>query len=125
MSAPVVHFEIPAEDIEKLSSFYTKLLGWKFAKASMPPEAPPYWLITTKPKQKDPGINGGMFKRMDSTQRTINYVMVTGIDQYAKKLEELGGKVVMPKQQVPQVGYFVVAMDPEGNAFGLWEEVKS
>jgi hypothetical protein len=51
--------------------------------------------------------------------------MVTGIDQYAKKLEELGGKVVMPKQQVPQVGYFVVAMDPEGNAFGLWEEVKS
>ena len=28
----VVHFEIPAEDVEKLKSFYTKLFGWKIEK---------------------------------------------------------------------------------------------
>jgi uncharacterized protein len=28
----VVHFEIPADDIEKLRNFYQRLFGWKFAK---------------------------------------------------------------------------------------------
>jgi len=30
MDNTIVHFEIPAENVEKLSKFYQELFGWKF-----------------------------------------------------------------------------------------------
>ena len=36
-----------------------------------------------------------------------------------EKVTKLGGKILMPKQQVPTVGYIALATDPEGNQFGL------
>jgi predicted enzyme related to lactoylglutathione lyase len=35
----------------------------------------------------------------------------------------LGGKIIMPKQMVPGMGHFAVAIDPERNTFGLWEAI--
>ena len=36
-----------------------------------------------------------------------------------EKVTKLGGKILMPKQHVPTVGYIALATDPEGNQFGL------
>jgi predicted enzyme related to lactoylglutathione lyase len=44
----IVHFEIPANNPEKLSEFYKNLFGWKFEKMSMG-EAGDYWMIETRP----------------------------------------------------------------------------
>lgn len=49
----------------------------------------------------------------------VNYITVENIDEYIEKVVNLGGKVLIPKQQVPTVGYIALAMDPEGNQFGL------
>ena len=32
----VVHFEIPADNVERLSKFYKDVFGWKITKAPMP-----------------------------------------------------------------------------------------
>ena len=32
-----------------------------------------------------------------------------------------GGKICMTRTAVPQMGYFAICQDTEGNAFGLWE----
>ena len=42
----IVHFEIPADDVEKLGKFYGQLFGWKIEKMPGPVE---YWGIQTVP----------------------------------------------------------------------------
>jgi predicted enzyme related to lactoylglutathione lyase len=116
----VVHFEIPANNPEKLSGFYKDLFGWKFEKMSMG-DAGDYWTIETRGSQDAPGCNGGMMKKMQPTQKPVNYVMVESVDEFAKKAEGLGGKIIIPKTPIPNMGAFAVALDPEGNAFGIFE----
>src|SRR5438128_828489 len=56
----VSHFEIHADDPERAIKFYSDLFGWQFKKRDGPM---PYWLVTTGP-DSEPGINGGLMKRM-------------------------------------------------------------
>lgn len=72
-----------------------------------------------------PGVNGGMFARKPEQEhlRTVNYITVEDIDKYLVKLSELGGKMLMPKQEVPTVGFIALAIDPDGNEFGLLQPV--
>jgi predicted enzyme related to lactoylglutathione lyase len=119
----IVHFDIPANDVEKLSAFYRKVFDWKIEKAPGPVE---YWLIETVPadssgKLTAPGVNGGMMKRESPEQRPTNYITVESVDEYAKKVEQNGGRIIVPKQEVSGMGYFAVAVDPEGNQFAIWE----
>lgn len=120
----VVHFEIPADDPDKLAEFYTGLFGWQITK--MPGEME-YWSVMTveadengMPKQ--PGaINGGMGRRMMPDQKPMNYIAVESVDEYAAKAESLGATVTMAKQPVPGMGWFAMVMDPQGNMFGIWQ----
>lgn len=124
MDHTIVHFEIPADNVEKLAKFYTKLFDWKIIHT--PVEGMDYWVIQTVPTDdkgmtQRPGVNGGMFPRQPEQkgQNPVNYITVEDIDDYIKKVTNLGGKILMPKQEVPTVGYVALAMDPEGNQFGL------
>jgi predicted enzyme related to lactoylglutathione lyase len=53
--------------------------------------------------------------------RVTNYIGVKSVDEYSSKVEKLGCKVIAPKHAVPGMGYFVLCIDPENNAFALWE----
>jgi uncharacterized protein len=54
-------------------------------------------------------------------QPITHYVAVSSIDESAAKVEKLGGKICKSKTAIPQMGYFVVCQDTEGNEFALWE----
>ena len=123
MEHTIVHFEIPADDVEKMKKFYEELFGWKIIRVMMPSE---YWLIHTVPTDEKgmllkPGVNGGMYKRTPEWKgaKPVNYITIESIDEYVAKVEKLGGKILVPKQQVPTVGWIAVALDPEGNQVGL------
>lgn len=116
---PVVHFEIPADDIERAKKFYNELFGWEI---SAPPGFEDYWFVMTKEDDGGPGMNGGMMKRQNPEHRPMNYIDVEDVDEYAAKVVELGGQVVMPKTPVPKMGWFVVCVDTENNCFGIWQE---
>jgi hypothetical protein len=114
----ITHFDIPADDLERAKQFYTELFGWKIERAPGPME---YLFIATTNEKGEEGIGGGMAKR-DKPQETItNYVDVPSVDAYIAKVEQLGGKVVVPKMAVPTFGYLAVCLDTENNTFGLWE----
>jgi len=117
MSA-IVHFDVPAEDVGRAKKFYSALFGWKF-------EAFPemqYNLITTTNLDGSPGVGGGMGKRMEPSQRIMNYFGVTSLDAAMKQVKSLGGKVLTENMAVPGMGFLATCMDTEGNTFGLWEE---
>lgn len=115
MLATIAHVEIPADDVERARNFYYELFGWKIEKL---PDSD-YWLFSmerTKP------MGGGMMKRMHPKQPIVNYFEIPSVDEYAKKVESLGGKITVEKTAVPGMGYFCVCTDTENNVFGLWEE---
>ena len=108
----ICHFEVPADDVERAKRFYQGLFDWKIEAVEGD-----YNLITVG----DPGPGGGMMKRMAPGQGITVYIAVESVDDYSKKLQSLGGKVLMPKTPVPTMGYFAVFQDTEGNALALWE----
>ncbi|MGE5533400.1 MAG: VOC family protein [Ignavibacteria bacterium] len=125
MDHTLVHFEIPAKDVEKLKSFYEEVFGWKITLSAGPIE---YWLIQTVPVDSNgkvirPGVNGGLYKKEVPESKPINYFYVESISDFLSKIEKLGGKIVQPKQEVPEIGWIAAAEDPEGNQFALFEPI--
>ena len=120
MTRTLVHFEIPANDPDKLTKFYTDLFGWK---SQTIPELG-YWMIETKSQEGEVAVTGGVMKKIDENQRPTNYISVESVDEYSRKISQLGGKIIMPKTEVPGRGFLAVALDPEGNPFGIWESTQ-
>jgi len=121
----IVHFEIPADDVEKLRKFYSQLFGWKIEKMPGPVE---YWGIHTVPVDKKgmpirPGVNGGMKKKQNPEHKPVNYVLVESVDEYVNRIESLDGKIIVPKMEVPGIGWWALALDPEGNQFAILQSM--
>ena len=122
MANRICHFEIPADDPEKLKEFYEKTFGWKIA--PMPgtegTEIGEYMMIDTGEET----LGGGMMKRQSPEHTPANYSLVDDIDQHIRMVEENGGRIVVPKMPVPGIGWSANALDPQGNHFGLFQEDK-
>jgi predicted enzyme related to lactoylglutathione lyase len=99
MPNPVVHFEIPADDVARARSFYEKTFGWTIKQFPMPPGGPEYYGVTTRKKGED-GIDGGLMKRNMPGQPFANYVSVKSIEDFNDKIQANGGVIVMPKQEI-------------------------
>ena len=118
MANPVVHFEIPADDVARARAFYENTFGWKIKAFPMPPGGDEYFGVTAKDKGQ--GIDGGMMKRKMPQQPFMNYVSVASIDEFTRKIEANGGAIVMPKMEIgPSMGWIAAFRDPEGNMMGL------
>ena len=116
-TSSIVWFEIPADNPERARSFYGALFGWKIEQF---PGMADYWRIDTG--GGDNTVDGGLMTRKYPQQPITNYVAVPSVDEAAAKVEKLGGTICKPKTAVPQMGYFVVCRDTEGNEFALWEK---
>ena len=114
MGQPVVHFEIVGTDGEKLRSYYSDLFGWEFD-TNNPMN---YGIVDNG----GDGINGGVAAAPDGNGHVTFYVRVPDINDTLAKVEELGGKTVMPRQEIPGGGVTLgLFTDPEGHLIGLTE----
>jgi hypothetical protein len=120
----VVHFEIPFDDGERATSFYRDAFGWQLN--SMPNFQ--YTLATTTPTDErgnhteSGGINGGMLHRQAPITSPVITIGVQDIDEALARVEKLGGKVTIGRQQVGDVGFSAYVQDTEGNLIGLWQK---
>jgi predicted enzyme related to lactoylglutathione lyase len=122
-----VHFEIHAENPERVAKFYRELFGWKITKWDGPVD---YWLVDTG--KKNPGIQGAILRRAgknpDPKEPTpvIAYVLtidVEDIDGMIEKAKKLGGTEALARQEVPGVGWQVYYKDTESNIFGMMQAI--
>ena len=124
---PVVHFEIPAEDKNRMADFYTKAFGWKTQ--MLGPDMNDYVLVTaTEPgedgRPKNPGaINGGFYKKSaDMPGQYPSVVIAVGdIKAAMKKVTEAGGKVLGEAMEIPGYGLYVSFFDTEGNRVSMMQ----
>jgi hypothetical protein len=114
--ASIVWFEIPADDVGRAKSFYSKLFGWKMNEFPGPHE---YWHIDTGGADASP--DGGLMKRQEGQAGITNYVAVPSINRAIAKVGKLGGTICVGKKPIPGMGYFAICQDTEGNTFALWE----
>ena len=112
----IVWFEIPADNPERAKKFYGSLFGWKIDKF---PGVTDYWHIDTGGGDDTP--DGGLMARKHPEHPITNYVNVKSVTESMAKVEKLGGTICKPKTAVPQMGYFAICQDTEGNEFALWE----
>ena len=119
MANAVVHFEIPADDVARATSFYEKTFGWKIKPYKMPPGSQEYFSVVTR-KKNAPGIDGGMMKRAMPGQPFTNYISVPSIDDTNQVVQAHGGTIVMPKREIgPNMGWISMFKDTENNMIGL------
>ena len=115
----VIHFELPAEDPQRASRFYSEVFGWSFSKWDGPEE----YLLTSTGEDSQPGINGAVMRQNEcfGAKTPINIIDVPSVDEYTGKIEAAGGQVIMPKMPVPGVGYVAYFRDTEGIVSGLMQ----
>jgi predicted enzyme related to lactoylglutathione lyase len=118
VSSRPVHFDLTAEDPDRLAAFYGRVFGWTLQKWDGPNE---YWMLTTG-SDGELGINGGIWRRTARmSPQTVNTMSVDSIDSSIQALESAGGRVTVPKMEIPGVGIWAQAVDTEGNTFGLMQ----
>lgn len=111
---PVVHIEIPAHDQSASGKFYGDLFGWKIQ------EYPELNYAMFEPEDGP----GGGFPKVDGEGVTpgsvLVYVGTDDIEASLAKAESLGGSTVVPKTEIPGMGWFAVFSDPTGNRLALY-----
>jgi predicted enzyme related to lactoylglutathione lyase len=110
----VVHFDILANQPEKLIDFYGNVFGWKFEKWEGPME---YWMIRTG---KGDGIDGGLGRKTPEASNA-NTIEIANLEETIAKVRTHGGTLLVPKGPIPGVGWFALFKDMEGNVFGLMQ----
>ena len=114
-SFPLNHLEISASAPKEAAEFYSKVFGWKIEVE----ETMDYHLFLPE----ESGI-GGAFTEVseDNPAGTIvPYVTTEDLEASLSTVEANGGKALVPKTEIPGIGWFGVFADPTGNQIGLYQ----
>jgi predicted enzyme related to lactoylglutathione lyase len=127
---PVVHFEMPYEDQDRMVDFYNKAFGWQANRLGA--EMGNYVVVATTETDpathmiKEPGrINGGLFKRSKPDQCPSIVIAVDDIHEAMQKVKDAGGIVLGgmhasgEPDDIPGVGLYCGAIDSEGNRISM------
>jgi predicted enzyme related to lactoylglutathione lyase len=105
-------------DANRAKAFYSELFGWKTSDTPVPgigvytevdtKEGPPAGLMTQQ--QKGAG------------SAWLAYVAVPVLDEAVARAQKLGGKILAPRTEIKDVGWFAVVQDPSGASIGLFEK---
>jgi hypothetical protein len=126
---PVVHFEMPAEDKDRMVNFYTNVFGWSAQRLG--PEMGNYIIVQTTETEKNgfpknPGIiNGGFFEKTKDNVHPSVVIAVDDIHASMKSVEAAGGKVLGGSfkagepDDIPGVGLYCAIIDTEGNRISM------
>lgn len=124
---PVVRFEIPTEDQNRIADFYTEAFGWKAQ--ALGSDRNEYVLVTTtetenNSRSKNPGvINGGFYKKSVNMPAQYPTVVITvnNIKESMDKVIDAGGKILDEPVEIPGYGIYVSFFDTEGNRLSMMQ----
>jgi len=109
--------QLNTHDVEGSIGFYSGLFGWQIAQVTDDPA--PYWGI-----RNQGSLNGGVMglpSGNPAPSHWLPYFTVQDIDAADAVIVEAGGAVIVPVMPAGPAGRILVAMDPQGAAFALYE----
>jgi predicted enzyme related to lactoylglutathione lyase len=110
--------ELITTDLNSAKEFYGELLGWTFTETKTI-YGNPYLVV-----HKEGTLIGGMMLKEGNVDDEVTpcwdpYVTVDNVEESARNVEKLGGKVVLPPTDIPSFGRFCVIKDPQGISLNL------
>jgi len=122
---PVVHFEMPAKDKQRVKKFYETTFGWEMNQLGA--DMGDYILAITTPVDKDRmpmekgAINGGFYQSGKDGKVPHLVISVADLKKHVGIVKKNGGKILGKQMDIPGVGKFVMFKDTEGNRVGMLE----
>jgi predicted enzyme related to lactoylglutathione lyase len=115
---PIIHIEFSAQDRESAAQFYNEVFGWK---TSQMPE------MNYASFEAEGGPGGGFNPVTEQypAGTVVVYIATDDIEASLAKVESAGGKAVMPKTEIPEVGWVAMFVDPTGNLVGLYTDINA
>ena len=114
--------ELLTTDVEAAKVFYRGVFGWEFSESPTPEGS--YTVIKAGGREvggmmpMPPGVPPG------TPPHWMAYVTVDDVDAVARKVGELGGRVLVPPTNIPDVGRFCTFQDPHGAVISAIQYVK-
>jgi uncharacterized protein len=109
--ATIVHFELPADDVDRAKGFWSGVFGWTFEGM----EGPFTYLMT---KGEEPV--GAIYPSQEGERGPVVYMPTDDIDATVAKIRGAGGSAD-DKQPIPTIGWYARCKDTEGNSFSLFQ----
>ena len=117
---PVGWFEIYVQDMARATKFYEAVLNTKLEKLNTP--APDIEMTAFPMAMERTGASGALAK-MDGFDSGGNSVLVyfscKDCADEESRVEQAGGRIHRPKTSIGEYGFITLAVDTEGNMFGL------
>lgn len=117
---PVCWFEIYVQDMDRATKFYETVLDLKLEKLDTPVDG--VEMMAFPMSMDAPGAAGALTK-MDGFEpggnSTLVYFGCQDCETEGSRIKAAGGQVQQPKTSLGQYGFMVLAVDTEGNMFGL------
>lgn len=111
---------IPSIDFDRAVAFYSTMTGKEF-KAQGEGEKRMATSLTEEDWKEGIvgiGVTGDTTIKPGSTGPRI-YVVSDDLDGYLSRVEEAGGKILTPKSEMGEMGFWALIEDSEGNHIGL------
>ena len=126
---PVVHFEMPAGDRNRMADFYSNVFGWE-AKF-LGEEMGNYVTVSTSETDENgmikmPGaINGGFFPKDENNPNNQPSIVIAvdDINEHVRRISEAGGNVLNKPMEIPGIGMYASFRDTEGNVCSILQPV--
>lgn len=117
---PVGWFEIYVQDMQRARTFYETVLQTKLEKLNSPVSELEMLIF---PMEKGAAGSGGALAKMKGVasggNSTLVYFMCDDCAVEAWRVTKAGGKIHKEKMAIGQYGFIALAVDTEGNMFGL------
>jgi hypothetical protein len=121
---PVVHFEMPYDNRQRMAAFYQSAFGWQ---TQMLGEEMGHYVVAHTTETVDgmvstPGtINGGFYPRKPEwpAQHPSVVIAVDDIRAAMQQVAAAGGDVLGEPMEIPGIGQYVSFMDTEGNRVSM------
>ena len=107
--------ELSSPNPQAATQLYRDLFAWTSKDVDMGPMGT--YTILNNGEEMVAGVMAGPGPEVPS--HWINYVTVDDVDASAAQVVQLGGRVLMPPTDAPEIGRFSIVADPEGAVFGL------
>lgn len=126
---PVIHFEMPYDNRDRMAKFYETAFGWRMNKLGA--EMGNYVVAGTADKDAIPdafrgSINGGFFARDPGKPGQYPSVVigVPEIKAAMKAVTAAGGEVLGEPMEIPGIGQYASFNDTEGNRVGMLQPLQ-
>jgi hypothetical protein len=116
----ICHIEIPSTDLKKTKEFYEKVFGWKV-------EIAPDMSYAMWDAGEGPGGGFNLVKETSSCSKenpescSLSYIKVDCVESKSKEIEEAGGRIIRPKTEVTNYGYYAIFQDTTGGVVAIWQ----